>query len=80
MGLPRWHPTHGLSKGQLRNVFRTLATDTKPRRRLVAATECLLHVSIRRSSNSSLARVKYPRLDVLEICTWPWRIEFYYVL
>jgi len=48
--------------------FRTLATDTKPRRHLVAATECLLHVSIRRSSNSSLARVKYPRLDPLEVC------------
>jgi hypothetical protein len=40
--------------------FHTLATDTKPLRRLVVATECLIDVSIRRSSNSSLARVKYP--------------------
>jgi hypothetical protein len=53
------------------SLFAPLATDTKPRRRLVAAMEC--------RSNSSLARVEYHHLDLLKICTWPWSIEFYYV-
>jgi hypothetical protein len=72
MGLLQWRPYAWLVKRTAEEYhvpFRTLAIDTKPRRRLVVATECLLHVSIRRCNNSRLARVEYYYLDLLTICT-----------